>query len=408
MFDRGRALPDKIRIGHVVGWLHFGGKENGIVNLVNSLDSNLFENYIFSFVKNGSFKQRVDPARCRVVELGEKLGGDYRLYFKLAQAFRSHRIHIAHTHAWGTLLEGFVAARLARVPIVVHGEHGTIKDATKTHIYIQRLLWRLTDQVLSVSEVLRQKLCETVGFPKERIRVVTNGVDLSRFGVTGHLTDYKSALGLRPDTLTFGTVGRLVPVKCYPVLLQASRLILEQHPTACLIVVGDGPLHDELTAMVRQYNVADRVKFLGWRSDVSEILKALDVFVLASESEGMSNTILEAMASGRPVVATSVGGNVELVVEGETGLLVPPGDPKALAEAVTTLLRDPPRRSQMGQLGRQRASEYFSLETMARNYASFYLEIFSRRFKLSENLAERVQPKKLAALTNAPVSRSGS
>jgi sugar transferase (PEP-CTERM/EpsH1 system associated) len=396
MFDQRRVRSDKIRIGHVVGWLHFGGKENGIVNLVNSLDPDTFENYIFSFVKNGPLTQRIIPARCRVFEFGEKLGGDYRLYLKLAQAFRYHRIHIAHTHGWGTLLEGFVAAKLAGVPIVVHGEHGTIKDDTKMHIYIQRLLWRMTDQVLSVSEVLREKLCKTIGFPKERIRVVTNGVDLCRFDVAEKLSGYTSPLGLRSGALMFGTIGRLVPVKSYPILLAASRLIFDRIPNSYLISVGEGSLYDELSAMVRNYDMTDRVKFLGWRSDVPKILKALDVYVLASESEGMSNTILEAMASGLPVVATAVGGNVELVVDGQTGLLVPPNDPKALAEAVVTLLCDPTRRSKMGQLGHQRVREYFSLETMARNYAGFYLEIFSRRFKLSQHLQAKAADRSLA------------
>jgi sugar transferase (PEP-CTERM/EpsH1 system associated) len=385
-----KNTADKIKIAHVTGWLHFAGKENGIVNLVNGLDPEIFENYIFTFVKDGPLTARINPACCRVVELGEKLGGDYRLYFKLAKAFRQHRIHIAHTHSWATLLEGVIGAKLARVPIIIHGEHGTMKTDTKMHIYLQRLLWHTTDQVLSVSEVLRENLHTTIGFPKERIRVIANGVELSRFQSSRNGVDYKARLGLPPEALTFGTVGRLVPVKAYPILLKASKLVFQQIPQAHLLIVGEGPLNDVLLQMVRKYDMADRVRFLGWRPDVPEILKALEVYVLASESEGMSNTILEAMASGLPVVATAVGGNPELVVEGETGLLVPPYHPRALASAVTKLLQDPARRLMMGEAGRHRIEKEFSLETMVRNYANLYVEVFARRFELEGSLREKV------------------
>ena len=119
MLSRKKRKADKIKIAHVTGWLHFGGKENGIVNLVNALDPDVFENYIFTFVRDGAFTERIDPQRCRVVELGDKLGGDYKLYFKLARQFRRHGIHIAHTHSWSTLLEGVIGAKMAFVPTVV-------------------------------------------------------------------------------------------------------------------------------------------------------------------------------------------------------------------------------------------------------------------------------------------------
>ena len=292
-----------INIAHVTGWLHFGGKENGIVNLVNGLDPKIFKNYIFTFVKGGPLIPRVDPAHCQVVELGEKLGGDYRLYFKLAREFRRYRIHIAHTHSWATLFEGVVGARLARVPIIIHGEHGTMKADSKLHILLQRWVWRTTDQVLSVSEVLRENLYNTFGFPKERIRVVLNGVDLSRFDASRNGIDYKARLGLPDGALAVGAVGRLVPVKSYPTLLKASKLVFREFPQAYLLIVGEGPLYDELLKMAHDYEMLDRIKFLGWRQDVPEILRALDVYVQASESEGMSNTILEAMASELPVIA---------------------------------------------------------------------------------------------------------
>jgi glycosyltransferase involved in cell wall biosynthesis len=180
------------------------------------------------------------------------------------------------------------------------------------------------------------------------------------------------------------------------VLLEASRQIFERMSNSYLVLVGDGPLHNQLTALVRDYRVCDRVRFLGWRSDVPEILKALDIYVLASESEGMSNTILEAMASGLPVVATSVGGNVELV-DRSWGLLVPPYNSKSLADAISTLLGAPGKREIMGSLARQHVEEHFSVEAMARNYADVYLEIISRRMKRTGNLHERIRKQGVTA-----------
>jgi sugar transferase (PEP-CTERM/EpsH1 system associated) len=396
MFDRKHVLPDRIRIGHVIGWLHFGGKENGIVNLVNSLDSDVFENYIFSFVKRGPLAHRIIPERCRVIELGAKLGGDYQLYFKLARAFRKHKIHIAHTHSWATLLEGVVGAKVAGVPIIVHGEHGTIRDNTKMHRYIQRLFWNIADRVLSVSETLRDDLHAAVGFPKERIHVISNGVDMSRFRIAHDGGDYKAKLGIPLGSVVFGAIGRLVPVKCFPMLLEAAEVIFDKVLDSHLVIVGDGPLNAELTEITRRRNIADRVRFLGWRPDVPDILKAMDVFVCSSESEGMSNTILEAMASGIPVVATAVGGNLELVVDSETGILVQPNDPTTLADAVLKLLTNRALRLQMGNLGRRRVGECFSLEAMTQNYAKFYLEMFSQQFPLSQPLQAKVYEKHLA------------
>ena len=383
-----KPSAEKIRVAHVSASLHYGGKENGVVNLVNRLDPAIFENYIFTYVRGGALARRVDPTRCRVVELGDKLGGDYRLYFKLAREFRRYRIHIAHTHSWATVMEGIIGARLARVPIIIHGEHGTMKTETKLHIQIQRALWRTADQMLAVSNVLRENLQRQFNFPKEKIRVVANGVDLSRFALARQGDDYKTRLGLPANALVFGAIGRVVPVKAYPTLLQAAKLIFNEMPAAHLVMVGDGPQLETLVQLAEEYQMASRVHFLGARKDVPEILRAFDVFVLSSESEGMSNTILEAMASARPVVATAVGGNPELVVDGETGLLVPPHDPSAMAAAITKLLRDTEWCRQMGWLGRRRVEEKFSLEVMVQNYANVYLEAFRRRFKLPKNIRE--------------------
>lgn len=366
--------------------LQVGGKESGLVNLVNRLDPELFENYIFTHGQDGFWANRIVPGRCRIIEFDDAPKGNYRRVFRLAQAFRQFGIHVVHTHSWATLIEGVMGAKLARVPIIIHGEYGTIKAETQWHIHLQRRFWRVTDQVLSASQALREKLSTLLGFPEARIRVIANGVDLTHFSALRNGVDYKWRLGLPPEALVLGTIGRLVPPKAYPVLFKASKLIFNQVPYAYLIIVGEGPLRQELVQMAQEYNMIHRIRFLGIREDVSDILKAFDMYVTASEREGMSNSILEAMASGLPVVATAIGGNPELVVNDETGLLVPPNHPRALAAALLRLIEAPTRRQSMGQFGRQRVENSFDLRHTVQHYTNLYTEIFKQRFKLNERL----------------------
>ena len=373
-----KASPPRIRVAHVTGYLNFGGKENGIVNLVNRLDPDRFECYVITFMPGGMHSQRIDPARCRLIPLGQKHGNDLRYYFRLARAFRRHRIDIAHTHSWGTLVEGLVAARLARVPVLIHGEHGTMMTDTRWHVWVQRLCWGAADQVVSVSEVLRHQLAETIGFPEPRIRVLPNGVDLERFHLRDDRAGIRRRFGLPADGFLIGTVGRLVPVKAYPVLLEAFDKLHRLAPHAHLAIAGDGPLEPELRGWVAEHHLEGRVHFLGFRTDVEDLLGVLDIFALTSDSEGMSNTVLEAMASSVPVVATRVGGTPEIVRDGETGILVPARDSAALASAVLDLQANSDRRRSMGEAGRARVVSEFSLERMVQRYEQLYGEVLGR------------------------------
>jgi sugar transferase (PEP-CTERM/EpsH1 system associated) len=290
--------------------------------------------------------------------------------------FRRERPDIVHTHAWGTLVEGLVAARLARVPLVVHGEHGTLQ--TRPHQrWVQRLAWGRTDLVLSVSSRLAERMAREVGFPAARIRTIPNGVDLARFR-GGDRDAARQALGIPEGAPVVGTVGRLVPVKDQRTLVSAAAVLRASVVGLEVLLVGDGPLRDDLTRQIQTLGLADVVRLLGNRPDVERVLPAFDVFVLPSVSEGMSNTIQEAMGSGLPVVATDVGAARELVVAGQTGLLVPPEDPAALAAALATLLQAPARRAAMGAAARRRAETGFSMERMVSDYDLVYQELAAR------------------------------
>ena len=384
-----KPLVRKLKIAHVTGWIHVGGKENGIVNLVNRMAPDIFESHVYVFKAGGMLLQRIDRDKCRVVELGDQLGNDLSLYYKLFSLFRRHRIHLLHTRSWGTLLEGMIAAKMARVPLIVHGEHGLIKDDSLQHVLIQRGLWRLADRVVCVSEVLRDELIARIGFPRQNISVLTNGVAIENFDPAGR-NDFRASLGLPDDVPLFGSIGRLVPVKNYPMLVRAAQLVIKELPQAHLVFIGDGPQRAQLEQLAQACGIAANVTILSWRKDVAKIYQALDVFVLSSVSEGMSNSILEAMASRTAVVATRVGGNSELVVHNETGFLVPSQDHAAMANVLLALLQNPRRCRQLGEAGRQRAEEYFSLEVMVRNYERMYLEVAARQLTFHPKLRERI------------------
>jgi sugar transferase (PEP-CTERM/EpsH1 system associated) len=364
------SLP--IRVMHVVFSLQPGGMEHGVVKLVNGLEPARFQSAICSTTPGGALRPMVKPER-QVIELRRRPGNDPRLVWDLYQMFRRERPHIVHTHAWGTLCEGLVAARLARVPLVVHGEHGTLQ-LKPYQARVQRVAWRHVNRLLSVSSRLAERMAATTGFPVERIQVIRNGVDLSRFGTVARAAA-RQWLGFDDAAVVIGTAGRLVPVKDQRTLLDAAATLHQRSCHVSVLLAGDGPLLGELQAHAHSRGLSDHVRFLGHRPDIERVFAALDIFVLSSVSEGLSNTILEAMASGLPVVATRVGGADELVLDGVTGLLVPPQSAAVMADAIEALTADPERRRVMAAAASRRAFEEFAIDRMLQNYASFYQSI---------------------------------
>jgi sugar transferase (PEP-CTERM/EpsH1 system associated) len=359
---------------HLLHTLGVGGMEVGITKLVNSLERSRVASSICSCCPADTLKQRLRPD-IRLFEFRRRQGNDPVLVAQLARLLRQERPHVLHTHAWGTLCEGVIAARLAGIPFVVHGEHGTL-DTRARNVVVQRWMWRRVDRLLSVSSRLAERMAREVGFPLDRITVIRNGVDLARFAPRDRALA-RAALGLPPDGLIIGTVGRLVPVKDQATLLRSIALLRDRGVSFSAVIAGAGPLQHDLLAQKEALGL-EKVHFLGNRGDVETVLAALDVFVLSSKSEGLSNTIQEAMATGVPVVATRVGGADELVVEHESGLLIAPQDPEVLADALHRLVHDSAGRERMGLAGRRRAEALFGLEGMIRTYENMYLSLANR------------------------------
>ena len=373
-------MPDaRTHVAHVIDSLQVGGTENGLVNVVGALGGELRQTVIV-MTATGPLAARL-PAGVEVVVVGKRPGLDAAALLRLTGLLRRIRPDIVHSRNWGAL-DAVPAARLARVRAVVHGEHGReIADPQgldPRRNRIRRWLAPFVDRYVTVSFDLGRWLAATVGIAERKIVTIHNGVDTRRFG-DGDRMAGRAVLGVEGDTVVVGTVGRLDPVKDQIGLLDAYAQLRENGVRHRLVLVGDGPCRADLEARAARPDLRGHVRILGERGDVPRLLAGFDLFVLPSIAEGISNTVLEAMASGLPLVATRTGGNPELVEDGVTGRLVPVGDRSALAAALGAYLADPHVRALHGKAGRQRAIDEFSLERMADRHRRLYAELAPAR-----------------------------
>jgi sugar transferase (PEP-CTERM/EpsH1 system associated) len=371
----------EIRILHVIETLEMGGAETVVANLVNNMSPG-FHPGVCCLVSTGSIAKRIRPD-VEIIELGKTgEGNDYRIPFRLAKILESRRIDIVQSHDWGTLLETVGAAALARTA-AVHMAHGpTIHyPAGDGWAPMKRWVRRRTERLASlklkraiaVSEVVRRELVEHIGIPAKKVVLVHNGIDLTSKPLE-NLEEKRQRLGWGAGDVLLITVGRLAPIKNYSVLLQALAMAAVGTPKLRLVMVGDGSERSKLEAEAGQLGLASRVIFLGERSDVKDWLAIAHIFVLPSIYEGISIALLEAMAAGLPAVVSRVGGNPEVVVEGQTGLLVESGDAAGLAFAMVELAGDEMRRRRMGVAARSRVEDEFDLAKTVQRYEEIYLQ----------------------------------
>jgi len=369
---------------HVLYRLQVGGLENGVVNLVNQLPHERYRHAIVCLTEATDFRERVERPDVAVYEMHKRAGQDLGLWRNLYRLFREIRPAIVHSRNIGCL-EAQIPAWLARVPCRVHGEHGwDVSDpdgGNRSYRWLRRLHSPLVHRFIALSREIERYLVQRVGISPRKVSRIYNGVDNVRFqpGDSGALPP-----GFTDDeSVVFGTVGRMHGVKDQTNLCRAFVLLCEQHaelaPRLRLLMVGDGPLREACREMLAAAGLTERAWLPGSRHDIPELMRALDVFVLPSLAEGISNTILEAMASGLPVIATAVGGNGELVADGGTGVLVPPAEPQALAAAMAAYAGDPRLRQTHGDAGRRRVAEEFSMAQMLAAYGGVYDELLETR-----------------------------
>jgi sugar transferase (PEP-CTERM/EpsH1 system associated) len=378
-------MTGPVLIAHVIYRLDYGGLENGLVNLVNRLPAERFRHAIVCLAGHSDFRDRIRRDDVEVLSVDKQPGKDPAAYLRLRRVLRRLAPQILHTRNIGTVDMQWVGFS-ARIPARVHGEHGWTADDPRglepRNLRIRRACRPVVHRWMGMSRDIERWLVEHVGVPAGRVRQLYNGVDVARFHPdAGAATDLPWPV--EPGLVTIGTVGRLDPVKNQAALVAAFHGILERHPELAprlrLIIAGDGPLRAGLAESVQRRGIGSQVWLAGARSDVPALMRAMDVFVLPSLNEGISNTILEAMATGRPVVAARVGGNPELVEHGRTGLLYDAGDPAGLEAALESYIATPGMGIDHGGAARKRAVTGFSIDAMVRRYADFYDELLLAR-----------------------------
>ncbi|HZD52050.1 MAG TPA: TIGR03088 family PEP-CTERM/XrtA system glycosyltransferase [Woeseiaceae bacterium] len=380
--DAGKADASRPLIAHVVFRFDYGGLENGLVNLINRMPEERFRHSVVALTEATAFRDRLQRPDVEVHALGKRPGKDPRAYWQLYRLLRRLKPAVLHTRNIGTL-DCALLGRAAGIRACVHGEHGwdthDPDGTSRKYRRLRRLMCPLVSRFITVSQDLRQWLIEPVGVPAGKITRICNGVDTERF--------HPCSIGERAPELAerFGTqrviVGSVLrfneikdPLNLVRAFIVARREAKKQGMSPALVMVGDGPLREAAIAALNAAGVSDACWLPGRRDDVPAIMRSLDLFVLGSRREGISNTVLEAMASGLPAIATETGGNRELVTP-ETGTLVRTEDSAALAEAILRYARDPVLRHRQGGAAREAATAQYSLRAMVDGYRQVYEDL---------------------------------
>lgn len=347
-----------------------GGAEKVLIRLVENLDRSRYRSLV-CLLRDGWLKAQLQSRGIETIVNPQHRSLDFHWLFRLARLLRNRSIHVMHAHEFAMNVYGSILSRMTGIPIVatVHGKNYYWSKWRRCLAY--QFVARQSVMV-AVSEDLRQFVTQRLAIHPDNIRVVHNGVHLRQHAVSDRRNTIRKEMGINGSQPCIGTVGNLYAVKGQTYLLRACAAVAKEFPDFVLLVAGRGEQLESLEEEARSLGIERNVRFLGFREDVPALLDAIDVFVLPSVSEGLPVSILEAMARGKAVVASNIGGIPEVVKDGMTGYLVPPSDPEALTAKILLFLHHPQLAADMGESGRKRVQEAFSLDKMVQEYQSLY------------------------------------
>jgi sugar transferase (PEP-CTERM/EpsH1 system associated) len=369
-------------VAHIIYALGTGGLENGLINIINRTPPDRYRHVIICLTNADEFANRITLPGVQVIQLHKPAGQNFRVFWDLWKTLRTLRPDVVHTRNLASLEMQLVTLLMPGIKRV-HGEHGRdihdLDGTNKKYNLLRKAMQPFVHRYIAVSRDLLQWLKHTVAIPEKKLRQIYNGVDAGKFSPRqddAQLGDLAPPGLLPENAVVVGTVGRLAEVKNQQLLIEAVGYLFTKRPilrgTLRLVLVGDGPLKLQLVDRVKQLGLSDVVWFSGDRNDVPVLMQLMDIFILPSLAEGISNTLLEAMASGLPVIATSVGGNVELIEEGVNGRLVPVNNVVAMADALAELVDDPTLRQSMGEKGLALVRTTFNWEKTVADYLAVY------------------------------------
>lgn len=373
------APSRRIKVMLLTVGLGVGGTEGQVLEIASRLDRRRFEVSVCSLKGADIIAHELRARGVRVITLDGRGAWDVRVLYRLARVILVERPDVIHAFLFWANFISRVLGRLLRVPVLISSYRDILLWAKWRNRLCDRFTAGWAHAATCCSEAVRRFALSEVGGDERKYITIHNGVDVARF--TSSRTATRADVGLREGIPVIGTVGRLIePGKGIAVLLQGmAQLAGPPASLSCqLLIVGDGPARRQLHALGERLGISSRVVFAGMRRDIVDLLPLLDVFVMPSLSEGFGIAIVEAMAAGRSVVASAIGGIPEIVQHEETGLLVPPGDPVALAAALHDLLTRPDRARALGACGRQRARERFSIEVVVKRHEDLYERLMAK------------------------------
>ncbi len=393
-------LMRKVKLIHIITRFDQGGSAENTFLTVRGLDKNRYD---LTLVRGLSLESNMNGAEQKVVE--ERLVEasrcgirvvtvpdlvrrvdpflDLKAFVSLVRIIRRERPMIVHTHTSKAGLLGRLAAFLCRVPVIIHTPHGHVfwgyftSWKTRFFILLERVFALMTDRIITLTEQEKKDHLDVRIGRLEQFRTIHSGVELKKFSRPGIDTRAaREVMGIQPDALVVGTVGRLIPIKGSNFLIEAAHEVIREKPETVFVFLGEGELQREMEDRASQLGIRDRIMFLGWRPDVASIMSTYDVFAFPSLNEGMGKALVEAMAMGKPVVASNVSGIRDLVVNGKNGFLVPPAQPELLAKKILYLLENPPVRQAFGKAGRKIA-EMYTADSMVEEIDQLYSALLS-------------------------------
>jgi len=367
------ATNAPITVVCVIDDLGLGGAQRQLTELVKSLPKRRITARVISLsTRKLAYAEAIREAGIPLTLIAQRGKWSWTTLWDLWRALRSARADIVQTWLFTADLYGRLAAWLAGVPVIVSAVRSVEPWKPAHYVGTDRLLRRITDAYTVNADAIGRMIQLREQVQRTKIRTIYNGVNLDDFNPARVNGAVRQRLAIGDASPVIGTIGRLGPEKDHETFLRAAALVLRDMPNAHVLVVGSGPLGGRLASLVRTLDLDGHIHFLEAQANIAEVFAALDVVVISSRYEGCCNVILEAMAMGKPVVATAVGGNPELVVDRQTGRLVPPRDPERLAGAIADLLDDRVRARAMGASGRQRAVEHFSVARMVDRTVALY------------------------------------
>lgn len=366
----------RINLLHLITVLEPAGAEKLLVDITRKLDKSKFNLTVAYIYGPGTLAKEIRKVKVGVVDLSRKGKLDPLLLIRLVLLLRRKKIRILHTHLLHASIVGRIAAKLAGITNIITTRHYSYYHKEKSLVSrIERKTAIFNSDFIAISSDVKKYMRGKEKYRSEKIVVLHNAVDLSLFNSVDRL-----GISKPQDDLVVGSIGRLHPSKGYETLLRSMSYVIEKLPTVKLVIIGTGREKNNLEKLSAQLGVFDNVTFLGRKQplEIPGLLKTFNLFVLASNWEGFGLAVVEAMASGLPVVATNVGGLPEIVEDGQTGFLVPSRKPRVLAEKIIHLLQNPDLCLKMGKQGRRRVESLFSLDGMIKELEYLYLDMLKR------------------------------